>query len=379
MAGRRIFEGGTPLAASTMLAFAAMLAGCGERAAPPSTLRPVLVGHPDGAAVGAPEGLTAFAGEVRPREETSLSFRVGGKLLRRRVDVGDRVRRGDVLAELDPGDLQLQAQGLQAQAVAADAQLVRARADHDRYVALARDQLISRSVLDQATAALRAAEGQAHAARAQLALARNQAGYSQLRAPQDGAIASRQVEAGQVVAAGQPVFGLAADGGRDIVFALPESGIRDYAVGQPVRIELWSAQGRLLSGRIREIAPASDPQTRTYAARAAIDVDDAATVDLGQSARVYIAQSHAATAGLHLPLSALQRDDRGGTAVWVVDPRTRMAHRTPVTVGPYAENGVAVRGGVASTAWVVLAGGHLLREGEQVLPVDRTNRPVAAP
>ena len=378
MADRRIF-GAVARVAMPMAALVVALAGCGDGTPPPTTLRPVLVGHADGAQTATPAGVVAFAGEIRAREETALAFRVGGKLVRRLVDVGDRVRRGDVLAELDPGDLQLQAQGLDAQAVAADAQLARARADHARFAALAKDQLVSRSTLDQATAALRAAEGQARAARAQRDLARNQAAYSQLRAPQDGAISSRQIEAGQVVAAGQPVFGLAADAGREIAFALPEAGIRGFAVGQPVRIELWSAPGRPLSGRIREIAPAADPQTRTYAARATIDGDAATTVDLGQSARVYIATAAAgAPASLHLPLSALQRDDRGATAVWVVDAASRKAHRLPVSVGPYAADGVAVLSGLRSDAWVVLAGGHLLREGETVLPVDRTNRPIPA-
>lgn len=372
MAGRRVFGG---------MAFAALwsvaLVGCGGAAPPPSTIRPVLVGHPGDSDGTVPADLAAFAGEVRAREEAALAFRVGGKVARRLVDVGDRVHRGDVLAELDPGDLQLQAQGLDAQAAAADAQLARARADQARFAALAKDQLVSRSALDQATAALRAAEGQAHAAHAQRDLARNQSAYTQLRAPQDGAIASRQIEAGQVVAAGQPVFGLAADSGREIAFALPEAGIRQYAVGQPVRIELWSAPGQPLTGRIREIAPATDPLTRTYAARATLDGDAASRVDLGQSARVYIAGA-GPQASLRLPLSALQRDNRGATAVWVVDVASRKAHRVPVTTGVYASDGVAVLAGLDANAWVVLAGGHLLSEGETVAPVDRTNRPVAA-
>lgn len=357
---------------------AVLLAGCGSGAQVAQPPRPVLVLRADAAAGPTADGLTAYAGEVRAREETALSFRVGGKLVRRLVDVGDRVYRGDLLAELDPGDLQLQAQSLQAQFAAADAQLVRARADQARLASLAKDQLVSRSSLDQQTAALRAAEGQARAARAQLDLARNQAGYGQLRAPQDGVIASRQVEAGQVVSAGQSVFALAVDGGREVAFALPEATIRDVAVGQPVVIELWSAEGQRIAGRIREIAPAADAQTRTYSTRATLDPGLSQRIDLGQSARVYIpaAQSAQSGAALRLPLSTVLRGDKGETVVWVVDPKAPKARRVPVRIGPYAAEGVTVLSGLKPTDWVVAAGGHLLHEGQAVLPVDRSNRPV---
>lgn len=363
-------------AVALMLMVGALAAcGTGEEAAQPP--RPVLVVRADAAAGPAADGLTAYAGEIRAREETVLSFRVGGKLMRRLVNVGDRVRSGDLLAELDPGDLQLQVESLQAQRIAADAQLARARADYARIASLAKDQLVSRSSLDQQTAALRAAEGQARAARAQLDLSRNQSGYSQLRTPQDGVIASRQIEAGQVVEAGNSAFTLAVDGGREVVFALPEATVRNFDVGQPVAIELWSAQGQRIPGRIREIAPAADAQARTYAARATLDPGTAQRVDLGQSARVYIPAAQA-SAVMRLPLSAVHRGDSDTTVVWVIDLKTPKARRVPVRIGPYAAAGVAVLSGLKPSDWVVVAGGHLLHEGQTVLPVDRSNRPVEA-
>lgn len=368
------------------------LSACGNGEPVPEPPHPVIVvraGSATAQGTGAEgqggEGtgaLVAFAGEVRAREETALSFRVGGKLVRRRVDVGDRVRAGDVLAELDPGDLQLQVQTLQAQLEAAEAQLARARADHARVAALAGDQLVSRSALDQQTATLRAAEGQVRAARAPRDLARSQTGYTALRAPRDGVISGRQAEAGQVVAAGQPVFALAADGGREVAFALPEADIRAFGAGQPVVIEPWSAPGLRLPGRIREIAPAADPQARTYAARATLDGDAAQRVDLGQSARVYIPRAGDAGA-IRIPLTALHRGQRGEPVVWVIDAvpagaKPAKARRVAVRTGPFTTDGVAVLSGLKPTDWVVLAGGHLLHEGQAVLPVDRSNRPVAS-
>lgn len=351
-----------------------LLAGCGNAAPKSEPIRPVMVVQA-GAAEGAPT-LTAYSGEVRAREETSLAFRVGGKVLSRRVDVGDRVREGDVLAELDPTDLRLQADALSAQVASAQAQLVRARADYARLAALAKEQLVSRSALDQQTASLRAAEAQLRAARAQSDVAGNQSAYSALRAPRAGAIAGRQIEAGQVVAAGQPAFVLAADGGREIAFALPESKIREVSVGQQVLVEIWSAPQRRLTGRIREIAPMADPLARTYAARAALDEGQSTDAGLGQSARVYMVGSE--RAALQVPLTAIQAVDRTSPAVWVADPKTRRVRKVPVRIGAFGPESVPVLSGLKADDWVVVAGGHLLQDGQSVVPVDRDNRPVKA-
>lgn len=358
-------------AATAALGLTLLLAACAGADRPPEKARPVLVTRAGDAAAG----VVAFAGEIRAREESPLSFRVGGNLIRRDVDVGARVKRGDLLAMLDPGDLRLQAQAAQAQLAAAEAELVRARADQARYEQLAKQQLVSRSTLDAQNAAYQAAAGQARAARANLDVARNQAEYSQLRAPRDGVIASRQAEAGQVVAAGQTVFTLAGDDGREVAIALPESQIRRYRVGQPVLVELWNAPGQRLPGTIREIAPAADPQARTYATRVALRGDAQRAVELGQSARVYVADG-GERAAMALPLSALQRGADGRSAVWVVDRATRRVHTVPVRIGAFGEDSVEVLGGLKADALVVSAGGHLLRENQLVTPVDRENRPL---
>ena len=352
---------------------AASLAACGgnDEAAPPS--RPVWVVQPQPGAAG---NALAFPGEVHAREESPLSFRLGGKLVRRAVDAGARVGQGQVLAELDPADQALQAQAAQAQLAAAEAELARAKGDLDRYAKLVDQQLVSRSTYEAQKAAYEAAAGQARAARAQADVTRNQAGYTELRAPRAGVIASRQAEAGQVVAAGQTIFVLAADGGREVAIDLPEDRIRQFRVGDAAQVELWSAPGRRLPGAIREIAPAADAQTRSFAARVALDETAQGEVELGQSARVYLAQS-SDDGNLRVPLSALQRGENGSTdAVWVV--RAGKALRVPVTAGTFGSESVPVSGALQAGDWVVAAGGHLLREGEPVAPVDRDNRPVAA-
>ena len=363
---REFHVGGT----AALLFVAIVLAGCGGKPEALPAARPVWVVQPQ--AAGDAAGL-AFPGEVHARQESPLAFRVGGKLVRRLVDSGARVKAGQVLAELDPGDQALQAQAAQAQLAAAEAEAARSKGDLDRYARLVEQQLVSRSAYEAQKAAYEAAAGQARAARAQWDVTRNQAGYTDLRAPHDGVIASREAETGQVVAAGQTVFTLAGDGGREVAIVLPEDRVGEFKVGDAATVELWSARGRQLPAHIREIAPAADPQTRSYAARVALDEAAAAEVALGQSARVHLRQAAAAGA-LRVPLASVQRGEDGSAAVWVV--REGKAVRVPVQAGQFGSGEVPVSGALKPADWVVAAGGHLLREGEAVAPVDRQNRPV---
>ncbi|MGB3392119.1 MAG: efflux RND transporter periplasmic adaptor subunit, partial [Stenotrophomonas sp.] len=181
-----------------------------------------------------------------------------------------------------------------------------------------------------------------------------------------------------VVAAGQPVYTLAADGAREVAIALPESGIRDFAVGQAVEVELWNQPGRRWPGTIREIAPAADAQARTYATRVSLAAEALDVVELGQSARVFAA--HAEGGALSVPLAAVQPGKSQRQAgVWVVDPAKGAVHLREVALGAYGADSVPVLSGLKAGDWVVAAGGHLLREGQPVTAVDRQNRPVLTP
>ncbi len=365
----RIRSGRLPAVVAGVL-LVALLSACGGGDVAPQEKPPVLVVLP-GDGGSAPMSLT---GEIRAREESPLSFRIGGNMLERRVDVGDHVSRGDVLATLDPDDQQAQSRAAQAKLSALQAELGRARADQARYAELAKDQLVSRSTLDAQTAAAKAAQGQVDAARAEARIASNQTGYSKLVAPADGVIASRQAEAGQVIAAGQPVFTLAVDGAREIVFAIAENAKADVQPGQTVQVEVWSQPGKQWPGTVREVSPAADPASRTFAARATVDAPEGA-LQLGQSARVLIATDKAGGAKMSVPLTAIQRDG-DAVAVFVVDRATSTLKLQPIVIGAYGNERVPVLDGLSNDAWVVAAGGHLLREGQQVAPVDRDNRPL---
>lgn len=346
-----------------------VLAACGGAAQEAEPVRPVLVVQ----AQSGEGAVVAYAGEVRARYEPALGFRIGGKIIARAVDVGDRVAAGALLAELDPDDVRLQAQAAEAQWRAAQADLELARAERDRAAALIERKLVSASVYDTRDAAWRAAQARERQAKAQWDVASNQAGYSKLFAPEAGVIAARHAEAGQVVAAGQAVFTLAVDGEREIAIAIPEQRIAQFKVGQKVTVALWAQSGSRFPGHIRELSPSAEAQTRTYAARVTLDAGTA-LAELGQTARVYTVGTDAARQ-LMLPLSAVSAED--GTAfAWVVDPETSRLQRRPLVMGAYQENRVPIISGLRGDEWVVAGGVHLLREGQRVAPVDRDNRAV---
>lgn len=349
------------------LSLASLLA-CTTEEPVTSSIRPVLVVQPE----ASQEMTMSFPGEVRARFEPELAFRLGGKVIERLVEVGDQVSTDQVLAKLDPEDVRLHLEAMQAQVAAAQANLELVRAERDRYKKLLDRELLSHSHYDNAQNQFKTGQARLRQAQAELELAKNQTSYTQLQAPYYGVIAQVRVEAGQVVAAGQTVFVLAVDGEREVAISLPEHSIDRFTVGQPVEVSLWSQPERRFAGEIREIAPAADSRSRTYAARVAFRTATLAA-ELGQSAKVYLQPG--VQTGYALPLSAVTAD-AGQSYVWVVDPDTAQVQRRNVQLGAFGQSFVPVLQGLHGDEWVVAAGVHLLQEGQPVRPVDRSNQPV---
>ncbi|SDO74671.1 efflux RND transporter periplasmic adaptor subunit [Pseudomonas jinjuensis] len=356
------------LSAAFPLAFILSLTACGNGEPAKPAVRPAMVVQP----VPAGNVTEAYPGEVRARFEPELAFRIGGKVSKRLVDMGERVKKDQPLAELDPQDVRLQLEAMRAQVAAAEANLQTVRSEHSRYRTLLDRGLVSRSQYDNVENVYRAGEARLKQVRAEYDVARNQTAYAVLRAPQDGVISARRVEVGQVVAAGQTVFTLAADGEREVSISFPEHAIERFRVGEKVSVELWSQPGRRFSGHIRELSPAADPQSRTFAARVAFE-DARVPAELGQSARVYVRAN--GEVPLSVPLGALTAE-AGRAFVWVVDPASSTLKRRAVRTGPYTEDRVPVLEGLDGSEWVVAAGVQVLREGQEVRPVDRENRSV---
>lgn len=349
----------------------ALLAGCNSQAELPELPRVARVAQPEAASGDA---VAVYPGEVHARYESALGFRVAGKISARRVDVGDHVSNGQVLAELDPRDLELATSSARASLASAQAAYQLAKSEHDRYKALFERHFVSQFDLEAKSNALAAAKAHVAEARAALDTARNQTGYAELRADADGVITAISGEVGQVVGTGQAIMTLAHDGASEVQINVPEQAIAQLKVGTPASVELWTQSGNHLEGRVREIAPGADATTRTYQVRVSISDADAAP-RLGQTARVYFT-SDAGGGEFSIPLSALYEKD-GGPAIWQVDPATLRIHLTPVVVDRYAESGALVSDGLTADTWIVTAGVHRLREGEQINPIDSLNRRVS--
>lgn len=341
------------------------LAGCAQREPPAETVRPVQLAQ---VKIGNTSATAVLAGEIRPRFETDLGFRIGGKVIERRVDVGTRVRRGQVLAQLDPADVSLQTQSASAALNVTETDFAFAKAEFERYQNLHAQKFISASALDAKRSAYDAARARVEQARAQYAVNQNQAGYATLTAPEDGVITAISVETGQVVGVGQPVMKLARESEREVAISVPENRLGELRNAKALVVALWANPGTLYPARVREVAPAVDPVTRTFAVRVSILASDP-QLQWGMTANVGVMGTEAIAAAL-LPLSSVYHATDGTPAVWIYDPQTRKVALRNVKLGPYRQDGVLIESGLREGEWVVAAGVNKLQPGQVVRPYE---------
>jgi RND family efflux transporter MFP subunit len=322
-----------PAASATLAACMALLSltGCdqagGQAREQPKPDRPVLVTLVRYAPL-APE--RSFVATIRPRVETDQGFRVGGKVVRRLVEVGDRVSAGQPLATLDETDLRLQVEQAEADLGALQSAVAQADAEERRVVSLRRQGWSTDASFDRQRAATDDARARLERARRTLALARNALDYATLRADSDGVVTASFVEPGQVVAAGQAAVRVAREGEKEAAIAVPESLVARIRE-QRASLSLWSAPDRPLQAALREVSPAADPATRTYAARFSLPGADA-SVKLGMTATVTLSEPEGAAVA-RLPLSALFSQG-SGASVWTVSDDGSLSLK-PVEVAAY--------------------------------------------
>ena len=359
-----------PLIAALLSSFVFVAAGCGGGGKPTEAIKPAIVVKPVPLEALAIE---TYAGDVRARVQSTLGFRVAGKIQSRLVDVGARVRKGQTLAILVPDDLDLQVNAYAAAVASAEANLALADAELERHRQLLDKKYISQALFDARANQQKAAAAGLEQAHAQLKVARNQTAYTQLNADASGVITQILAEVGQVVAAGQPVAALAHEGELEVAIDVPESRVGEFKPGRVVIAEMWAASGKRYPATIREVSPQADPVTRTNAVKVAFNAPDG-DVQLGRTARIFLTDAARASSVL-VPLSAVHEKD-GKPAVYVVDTKTKRVALREVTLGIYREDGATVTGGIAASDWVVANGVHKLHPGQAIKPIDRDNRPV---
>ena len=314
-----------------------------------------------------------YAGEVRARVESRLGFRVGGKIVRRQAELGQRVKVGDVLAQLDAQDLKLASEAARAQLNAASTNRDLAAADFKRFKDLRDQNFISAAELERREASLKAAQAQVDQAQAQFSGQGNQAAYAALVADTAGVVTAVEAEVGQVVGAGTPVVRIAQDGPRDVVFSVPEDKILKIKIGSEVSIRTW-ANPTVFKGSVREVAASADPVTRTFSVKVTMQAKEA--LPLGVTVSV-TPQSldRSGPAVIKLPTSAFHHDGKNA-AVWVLDPAQMTVKLQPVVIATADGNDVVVSQGLQPGMKVVAAGVHVLSPGQKVTVYQEKPVPV---
>lgn len=338
-----------------------LLSGCDKAPPPEEKPRPVKLVTVGAASV---QGLVELAGEVRARTESPLGFRVPGKIIARHVEAGQRVQKGQALAQLDPRDYALAQTSAESQVAAAQADLEVAQAEYRRYQELRTKNFVSELDLERKRVAAAAAEARLAGVKSGAALEGNRLDDAVLRADADGVVTGVLADTGEVVAAGQPVVSVATDGAREVAVEFPEDRTPLARIGR-AEVSLWAQPGVKYPARLRELAAAADPVTRTFRARYSVQAP-ANALALGQSATLRLVLP-AQKGGARLPTTALI-DDHGQTKVWQFDPDKGVLKGVPVKVAGIDGNEVIVAG-LTSGAQVVVAGVHVLSEGQKVRPL----------
>ena len=341
------------------LTLALMAGGCSKSVANDPRLQPPKTEVFKAEAAGSIS--RTFTGIVEARVQSDLGFRVAGKILERSVNMGQRVRKGQVLMRLDALDLELAFAAQKANVEAARAKYVQTKADEARYAALVASGAVSHQEYDQARAAFDSAKAQLDAAEAQARVSNNSSEYAVLLADADGVIVRTLSEPGQVVAAGQTVIQLAHDGPREALINLPE-GVRPD-LGTVASARLYG-QEQTYQAKLRELSDAADPASRTFAARYVLE-GEAASAPLGSTVTIgLLAKQTSGSQSVQLPVGAIH--DRGsGPGVWIVDGNSEVKFRS-VTIASIGQEQVVLSSGVRAGEKVVALGAHLLHEGQLV-------------
>jgi RND family efflux transporter MFP subunit len=343
----------------TTLAAVLALAGCDDKDPPAPDIRPVrtITVQP-----GASADLTSLTGEIKARTESDLGFRIDGKIIARPVDVGSVVKKGDLLARLDPQPRQQDLQAAKADAAAAQATLIRNQAAEHRQAELLKDGNTPRAVYDDALASLKTAQSQVEATAARLKQAEDNLGYTRLLADADGVITAVSANIGQVVSPGQVVVRVAQPSEREAAFNVSDTILAAAPKNVPVTVTLQSDPKVEVQGAVRYVSPQADPETRTYEVR--ISLPDAPP-EMRLGATVTGSVSADLSGIVELPGTALFERD-GKPAVWVVDSKSSTVSLRPISVGRYSGDKIVLSGGLTRGDVVVTAGVQKLIPGQAV-------------
>ena len=285
-----------------------------------------------------------LTGEIRAQVESDLAFRVGGQITERLVDVGDHVSSGQILAKLDPRELQTRVEAREADVRGAEARLRNETSNLERQKLLLSRKSTPQSEYDRAEESFRTAQSTVEAAKAQLGTARDALTQTELRADNAGTITARTAEIGQVVAEAQPVFALAHDGPRDAAFNVSESALGNRPVDRNIQIEikLVTDPGIHITGKVREVTPTLSGTGGTVVVKVGLN-ESPPGMTLG--AAVFGEGPLTSQEAITLPPGSLA-SVAGQPGVWIVDPATSAVFARPITIARYETDRVIISAGL---------------------------------
>lgn len=342
--------------------------GCEQHNDVPLPPRPALVME-----VGSIENQNdsmVLVGEVKSRYISNQGFRVAGKIIQRYAEIGDAVKKGQVLVKLDPKDNQLLTQAAGADVLSAKAEYALAEAEVERVRKLVAQKFMSQSALDGQEAQLKTTAARLKQVEAQSNISKNQTRYTTLTADRNGVITSINAEPGQVVQAAEVIAQIADMQALEVLVAVPESKIENVHVNDLVSVRLWSNKEKAYQGKIREIEPAASEATRAFDMRVSV-INADAQIKLGMTAGVSFDNNTNQT--IMVP-SAAVTEQEGKKVVWVID-ENNIANPREVKIGAFNENGININSGLEIHERIAIAGVHTLVKGQKVTPLLQTRKP----
>lgn len=308
-----------------------------------------------------------LSGAIRARVETDLAFRAGGKILKRLVNIGEHVTKGQPLAMLDNGDYQLAISAAEEQFRAASVNAKQSLSDAQRFQRLSMDGSMGSADYERQKSRADAATASMEQARSALELAKNKNSYTTLRAPYDGVITAITMEVGQVIAEGQPLLSLAKEGEREVVVDLPEE-IMTHVSEFKAEVQPWDNKEGSVPLRLRELSPIAALPSRTYRARYVAEQGGLSRFPLGSTLQLRL--SRPSEAGVTLPLGAIVKTaDEAG--VWVVKPNGKGVVFVKVKILSYGATTVRVSG-LSEKMRIVTVGAQKIDGSMNVTPIERS-------
>lgn len=343
-----------------LLILPAMIAACRPEAeTAQSVARPVRTVVAEKSVSATP---ITFTGRIEADDEVSLAFRISGRILESDVNLGDRVEAGQLVARLEPQNELNALRAAQANLTAARGQLTQARNHFERQDTLLKQGWTTRANHDDAAQALQTAQSQVDAAEAQVKLAQDGVGFTELRADAPGVLTAIGPGVGEIAQAGQMIVKLARKDGRDAVFHVPAQVIRSTSSSPEVQVALAEEPTVVARGRVREVAPQADPVTRTFEVKVGL-TDPPSAMRLGATVVGRIQRE--ALASFEIPATALTKFNRQ-PAVWIVDPASHAVSIRNVEVQRFDQAIVSVSGGLTAGDIIVTAGVQALHPGQTV-------------